>query len=259
MNTLAIVIGTELPQNANTALRRAVLGKAVSNKEFLKLHKCDDETYSIIYEPEEFKAIETSTIYNMLKKIYRNYFSGGSLLLNIVCLDGLDCIEEVKKLHELLENNPIENITYAKTRFIGDLYDVDKFDFEDFGKYIKRIKKPKKIKSKDDFSISFPKKSKKVSASKLVLKGKKSIKRHNIIVGSYKNAMRHDVEVIKDFLKEFIPYKDSWARKYRKEILRRWISSFIISNKTARKLQKRQKEKIQVVRKTPDPFYDVNR
>ena len=67
---------------------------------------------------------------------------------------------------------------------------------------------------------------------------KRQIKKHGIIISSDKDNKKYDREIIKSFLKDFIPGDSDWIRIYRRIMLERWMDTFVISKKTAKELQK---------------------
>lgn len=60
---------------------------------------------------------------------------------------------------------------------------------------------------------------------------KRDIARHGIIVYNKKSDLERDRDQIKEFLKQFIPGNKQWIKKFRKDILNRWISMYTISKK----------------------------
>jgi hypothetical protein len=74
---------------------------------------------------------------------------------------------------------------------------------------------------------------------------KKDIKNHGIIIQSGKSRDK-DEEIIRSFLKDFIPGKSNWIKSYRKIILKRWMNQYAITKKAAKKYEKQS----QLVKKT---------
>jgi hypothetical protein len=100
---------------------------------------------------------------------------------------------------------------------------------------------------------------------------KKNIKNHGIIISSSKKDRRKDEEIIKAFLKEFIPGKAPWIKRYRSMVLDRWMRLYVISKKNAkrykeeiskkrsyknRKIISNHIGKIKRIVEKYDPFYD---
>lgn len=82
------------------------------------------------------------------------------------------------------------------------------------------------------------------SVAKKSTKLKKQIKRHGVIISSDKNARKRDEKVIRAFLKDFLPGKERWIKKYREEVLMRWMATYTISKKQAKRLARAHKEKL---------------
>ena len=70
---------------------------------------------------------------------------------------------------------------------------------------------------------------------------KRDIKRHGILIESGK-ARDKDMEIIKSFLKDFIPGKSNWIKSYRKAVLKRWMNHYAITKKMAKQFDKYSKE-----------------
>lgn len=89
--------------------------------------------------------------------------------------------------------------------------------------------------------------SKKSYTSSRVLKsaknGKKMYKRHGVIVIDNKKAAKIDEKIIKDFLKDFIP-GGGWKKDFREDVLKRWLTMFMISKKNLKKLEKKHRKSI---------------
>ena len=86
-------------------------------------------------------------------------------------------------------------------------------------------------------------KSKDYSRSRVVANSKhakRDIKRHNIIIASKKDFKR-DADIIEDFLKDFIPGKSDWVKRYRHKILIRWLNAFAIKEKKVKEIQREMK------------------
>lgn len=66
---------------------------------------------------------------------------------------------------------------------------------------------------------------------------KRDIKRHRIIIARKKDYDR-DRKMIKAFLKEFMPGKEKWIKRYRSEIAGRWIRAMAVKEKEAKAREK---------------------
>lgn len=71
---------------------------------------------------------------------------------------------------------------------------------------------------------------------------KRSIKRHNIIIAS-KKSIEKDKKILKQFLEDFMPGKEKWVKEYRKEVLRRWMRSYVIKKGEAKRISQEYEEK----------------
>ena len=73
---------------------------------------------------------------------------------------------------------------------------------------------------------------------------KQTIKKHNLLISKSNSDIKKDIRIIKDFLKDFIPGNARWKKKFRNEILQRWIASYVISKKNMKKFAKIYKNKL---------------
>lgn len=79
-----------------------------------------------------------------------------------------------------------------------------------------------------------------VRASK---KPKKSYNRHGLLVVSSKKAIEKDERTVKAFLKDFIPGDEKWKKDFRKDLLKRWMRVYVISDGKLKKLEKEYQKK----------------
>jgi len=135
---------------------------------------------------------------------------------------------------EIRQEEPQRRSIDLITKAIEDMQDFEDEDDSVFGKNKKR-KKRKSLRSD---------KKKHYSSSKLIKikDAKKSYNRHGVIVSSKKSIIERDENVIKDFLKDFIP-GNGWKKDLRKDLLERWMSVFVITKKQLKRIEKREKER----------------
>ena len=237
-------------------LQDLVLGKELSNTQEVRLNKTS-AGYSILFSCDTFTKINTSMLGNHLTKMFTQYFSQHFVQFEIICMHikSEECMEAIIGLHEYCLEMDLPNVNYIESKSIEALFSDD-YEEEDDEEY-------------DIPFDSFYKKDKpSKTRSRLINDAKKSIKRHNIIISSSRNARKRDEKVIKEFLKEFLAGKADWIKKYRNEMLHRWMDAFAITEKTARKLKRSTNAKAnknKAVHMTKrllhmhDPFYDINR
>ena len=115
----------------------------------------------------------------------------------------------------------------------GDEIDIMKF----FNSPFDIDDRPKKKKSSSRKSYS---RSRVMVNSK---HAKRDIKRHNIVIASKKDFKR-DADIIGEFLKDFIPGKSDWAKKYRRKVLVRWLNAFAIREKKVKAMQQDMKREL---------------
>nr|DAX41698.1 MAG TPA: hypothetical protein [Caudoviricetes sp.] len=72
---------------------------------------------------------------------------------------------------------------------------------------------------------------------------KKQVNRHGILVATKSRHIEKDREMIKAFLKKFIPGKSPWVKRYRNKVLKRWISMYVVDKKTIHKFEKQYQSK----------------
>lgn len=105
---------------------------------------------------------------------------------------------------------------------------------------------------------------------------KRDIKRHRIIIAGKKDYER-DRKMIKAFLKEFMPGKEKWIKRYRSEVAGRWIRAMAVKEKEAKAREKEFKAKAKKAKtrrcvrslglvanqvlnnRQPNAFYDPNK
>lgn len=201
--------------------------------------------------------------------------------------DGKEIDITPKDLIRLFENTEninvnIEEDDYEYTDYDDiddDTDDVEEDDYNQFGIYGIETEniRPRKNKTKDRV-IYKQNKTYKVSSSKVlngIKRWKKQIKCHGILIKSG-HQRKKDAKTIYRFIKKFIPITSNMNRhekrvieKYRKLILRRWLNSYCITKKRAKKisndyLANSDNDKSITSSVTSriskyNPFYDINK
>lgn len=101
----------------------------------------------------------------------------------------------------------------------------------------------KKSKKKSSKKKDKPSPKKKEYTTSKVLKAakspKKAYKRHGVIVCGNKSAIKKDEKIIKEFIKDFFPGNAEWKKKFRKDLLTRWMNTYVISVKGLKQVEKK--------------------
>lgn len=64
---------------------------------------------------------------------------------------------------------------------------------------------------------------------------KREISRHGVLIANKKSDIEKDREILKDVLKAFIPGDKTWIKKFRKELLDRWMVVYVITKKSLKR------------------------
>lgn len=241
-----------------------------------------DYGFLILFRDEEFKKIQPPTLLVNIKKIMESNLPDSNIIFTFM-YDGIniDQLTLMGLLHidfTLGTNNealspmiylPSDQLTQVAQRVLSDessddsrfkmpkekkykpvnplsnndipaimrdIYDVDISDGKGKGKK-KRRKKGSKYKNHSfDYSSS--------RVLRATKNPKKSFKKHGIIICNSKKAIHKDEDIIKDFLKDFIPGNSSFKKDLRKKLLRRWMSSYVINKKQATRIKKKYNKAI---------------
>lgn len=251
----------------NPVLRRMVSGKELSNHLEIKLNKVDEKLYTILFPVEEFKLVQPVTLFRYAAKVIEGYFKGKKVNFSILVIyanqNDTQLCTHLLELDDLFYAFDLPNIEYETSNslveFLGEDYPIEHGDLEEEEEtenFVSTLSKAAKKKGKKKKK----KKDKKERYSKLMDEGKKNIKAHNILVSPKDNKdFKHDAKVVKGFLKEFIPQKSKWAKRYRNELLQRWMSVFVITPKMAKKIKKASKVKVVKRSGRDELFYDATK
>ncbi len=307
---LTIVVAETFQVNfTNPVVRDLIVGRQQSSTQELRVNNTSSG-YSVIFKCEDFIRLDTQVLGDHLIKIFKTYFPNTpvhvEILYPIITENNIfkKCSMSVLQLDDFLSDIDIPNINYCESQSVKKLWelynnededkddddyddededddDYDDEDEDDDDKYDYGIDDDNEEDDLSHINISeyYKKQSKDkiASTSRLIRGAKKTVKRHNIIVSSDKNAKRKDEKVIKSFLKDFIPGRSNWIRTYRDIVLDRWMDAFAISEKTAKRIKKAHRKQNssgskarRITRENAmgftrkliqgyDPFYDINR
>ena len=73
---------------------------------------------------------------------------------------------------------------------------------------------------------------------------KQVIKKHNLLVTKSNSDIKDDIKILKSFLKDFIPGNSKWKKRFRDELLQRWMATYVISKKNMKKFMKSYNKKL---------------
>ena len=100
---------------------------------------------------------------------------------------------------------------------------------------MKQSKGGKKSKRKKKDMSDFAYRSAVIKRAKSV---KQSIRRYGVVVAAKNSDLKKDRDVIKAFLKVFLPGNKAWQKEFRKQVLKRWMSMYAISKSHLQKMEK---------------------
>jgi hypothetical protein len=246
--------------------------KAISSESSFKVNITENK-YEIIYPTSIIMEIDSEwfaetyinfirskmTTYNLVE-LYIHYIEDQDHDLQYDELDDY-MIEKIMDIQEAIYNLSDNNIKYLMS---SSMYLLTKrYQGEDEEEYITPVehKKKRKLRFESAHSRIFAHANNK----------KRNVKNRGIIISSNKKDKRKDREILKSFLKEFIPGKAPWIKMYRSMVLERWLKLYSMSKKEEkkyrnesrkRKIYYNQKQltnqlgKIQKIVGKYDPFYD---
>ena len=202
----------------------------------LSYHYLTDEDIDL-FDPEVGQAILEMN--QFCKKMDQ---SGQLPIFQYGGLTGEDDIDEDCYLHEEEpeEEDDEEDTPSGLGWLFGDDDPDDNGEDEDdpndpFG-FLKDDDEKKSSKKKKASIEDFIGRSKVVKNAK---NPKRDINRHGVVIAKKKSDIEKDREVIKQFLKVFIPGNKEWIKEFRKDVLRRWVTMYAISRKDLNKMQKK--------------------
>lgn len=230
----------------------------ISTQQELKLTQIGNKKFAAIFKTDDFMKFNVESFYNLMKKAYFSIPNETDDVITYILTYGgntEDAVFKIERLNKLIlsnENNFIfqSNISVDEETKNNSIFDSIKEE---------SIESPFDVERKRKKKVSFP-------SSKLIEKAKKSVKSHNIIISDSKKDIKRDVDVIESFLRKFIPGKEAWIKKYRKDVLQRWVATFVISPKKAKRIKKAhkvamnlKKSKRDLTKTKSDLFYDITR
>lgn len=263
MADIVLLLAKDFNFRKNEIFTRLIQKKELSSASMMKVNKVHgltSDTYSILYTLEEFKKLQPMTIFRHIMKVIEGSFADEEITFSFLALNlgetDSDTDDRIFALDEFFSSFELPNVEYETSstliEHLGEKYYYTEDENENIVTKLSKADKKKKKKKKKKQLSKF---------SKLVDDGKKSIKAHNIIVSNKGKDFRHDVKILKNFLKDFIPQKTKWAKRYRNELLSRWMGVFVITPKMAKKIKKANKS-VSFTRKRPncdELFYDATK
>jgi len=233
----------------------------VSTVKELKINSTGENLYTVLFRSNDFERFDMEAFYTMMCKVCEaipNESKDKIEFTAYCCTSGSKVINKLEELEKIISQDTDIPFSYKRKAPLNRNIDPDKPDF---------LKDVKELDIYSSFNAE-KKKKKKASypTSKLIEKAKKSVKSHNIIISDSKKDIQRDMDVVANFLKKFIPGKESWIKKYRRDVLKRWISTFVITPKRAKKIKKAHKtalglkqSKKELLKNKSDLFYDITR
>jgi hypothetical protein len=252
-----------------TNMDKILEGRSLSTLDELLVNKVGDD-YSIIYNDEVFASLDIHSFVENLSGIFNSNLPGVTIdvmiyywYYNTPELFSDECGKAILEMSDYLGDCHHSNIAYEISQVVDHLYqcydqESDEFDFTDYDDDCEdpddeECEEGDELASALDeyFDIESAKSKKMKSSygSSRVLKSsknpKKSYKRHGLIVSNNKSAKKKDEKMIRSFLKDFLPGKESWKKDFREELLKRWMKTYAISKKVLGKLEKQHRSQRQ--------------
>jgi len=149
--------------------------------------------------------------------------------------DDMKILSHQNLKHNNISNN--KNHNYDETEYVKNI-------LNHYGDYYNEDDENDELKSPFDLVNKSKKKRKKnryYGESRVFRNAKNPkqiIKKHNLLITKSNSDIKDDIKIIKSFLKDFIPGSSQWKKKFRDELLQRWVTSFVISKKNLKKFSK---------------------
>ena len=302
------------PNNGHSEYDESVYGRAFSDLSEIKINEVVGG-YTILYRDDVFQKIDIEIFGSNVINIFSKNVPNQETEIEIYYYHKNNpiemCVKAILELDEYFTDCEQPNIDYVESPSIKhliryyesedmeddyddeededededeiDFYDIPGLDANDIQRFLGEDDDDYEDFDGDSYPILKERPEKKsYGRSRLIRdskKAKRSIKRHNILVSSDKEAKKKDKKVIKDFLKDFIPGKSPCERYYRAELLERWMDVYVISKKMAKEMAKEHKKESKSKNKNGrsritregamdftkkvfygyDPFYDPNK
>ena len=229
-------------------------GRHLSTTTTINSNKIGDQ-YSVLYTKSEFMEIDPARFVASVINVFKKNIPNAKLVFILEILktkseelgdvELLDRMTEISKLfNDVIISGRVENVEFIPgDDFTEDVdylsnYDSEEYDDEedededgeDEEDSLERIMGTYGVKTKD--------------------KSKKEFHRHGVIVADSKSDVEKDLKTIKEFLKDFIPGKQSWKKEIRKELAQRWVRLYTVTKKQLKSLEHDARKNVSNKRKS---------
>ena len=227
-------------------------GNRFSSTSTINVNKTNEEnTVSILYRSNMFKKLDPEKFIENIYNLFDQSFPSDQKIFSIQ--QYIPRAEQDAELKETLTNIYLsfnkrniksnqtynQNLTETKIDAVNDTKNPDTNINDSIFSLWENIS--------DEIKDPIKKKERSINKSFIFKNSKNSkreIHRHGVIISHDKNDLEKDYKTLKSILNEFIPGKSDYIRKFRKDILLRWIKAYSISKKELFKLEKNYKKEI---------------
>lgn len=273
-NYISIVIIEHQLNNSNNSIYGGMKLKEslFSNHKAIKVNNVGKYHYSILFDSDEFTALNQLTLADNIYKILTKNLPGSRIKFHIdyrhISDDGKDFLsnESMTSIHLLIDtlqaigeisaedltaNYTAEITTPNPTFDFASFLDNDTDDDDDN----EDEDDDDSDDEDDDLSSAFDKIMKSDYTSKKKHKNydssyviedakdpKKAYHRHGVIVCSKKSSIRKDEKTIRKFLKNFFPGDNKWVKDFRDDVLNRWMSMYMITGDKLKKMERKHRK-----------------
>lgn len=179
-------------------------------------------------------AMKIASLHMYFDKHYKNIPAINNNMIQYICSDSI--IETAERIKDELSDEDDEDEDEENEDTDDEEEDEDEDDEEAetelskiLGGYGDKDKK-KGDKKKKDYGRS--------RVFRVAKNPKRSYRRHGVLVCSKKSALKKDEKVIKEFLKDFFPGNAEWKKEFRKDVLKRWMSMYVVTSNKLKQLEK---------------------
>lgn len=272
MNTVRValhIIPSGIPAIKLEGYNKDYFGSVLSNVKEIKVNKVL-HGYSVIYDEDTFKNLNTSIFGNSFMQIFKknlpNTIIDAGMMYHFELENGDDMFDEstAEKIMELSGylasiSNPVfryrvtesvlQTVNYYKDVNEPNDEDYDENDFFNMNGYDYDDEDddddPFEMLSRslDGYHKKHKNRSKSITydRSKVLRNAnnpKRAYNRHGLLIIDDKDDLRKDEKIIKEFLKDFFPGNSSWKKEFRRDVLKRWVQMYAISKKNLKSLER---------------------
>ena len=229
----------------------------------------DDYGYIIIYQDSVFKNLNIKSIFGRVAKTLLEKYPDYEFHVKLISHNKLDYrndsllsekidnfYETIEMLSKLTKNRIIissDAIAQSSNNMNENILDQDEdnddnshndsVDHQQQEMYNFLLNSEQEGKRKNRHKN---RRKSKIKSSKILKENnsEKAFKKYNVLLTKKKSDIKKDANIIKSFLKDFIPGSAKWKKKLRKELLQRWLTSYAVSKKKLKKFSKLYNKKL---------------